>query len=97
MCYTSLQKEPASALRVTLQCTGGTWVDRCKEKATMPEGYIPQRKLPSASSSGSPDFIECAQCCRMVDSVPIKHTISILNVPYTVGPSVDAGEMMMPA
>ena len=40
--------------------------------------YIPQFKVPSASSSGSLSFIVCLKCCRMVDSVPIRHTISIL-------------------
>ena len=30
------------------------------------------------ASSGSLGFIVCVQCCRMVDSVPIWHTISIL-------------------
>ena len=39
---------------------------------------IPQSKVPSASSSGSFGFIVCVQCCRMVDSIPIWHTISIL-------------------
>ena len=63
-----------------------------QEMATLPVEYIPQHKMPSASISGSPDFIECAQCCRMVDSVPVGHTISIQPIP-----SVDAGEMMMPA
>ena len=41
-------------------------------------GYIPQPKVPSASSSGSLGFIVCVKCGRMVDIVPIKHTISIL-------------------
>ena len=53
-------------------------VTRCQEMATLPAGYIPQRKVPEASSSGSLGFIVCVKCCRMVDSVPIRHTISIL-------------------
>ena len=32
-------------------------VTRCREMATLPAGYIPQRKVPSASSSGKLDFI----------------------------------------
>ena len=40
--------------------------------------YIPQWKVQTASSSGSQSFIVCLNCCRMVDSVPIRHTISIL-------------------
>ena len=41
--------------------TGGTrpGVTRCREMATLPAGYITQCKLPSASSSGSLDFIVC--------------------------------------
>ena len=30
---------------------------RCQEMATLPAGYIQQRKVPSASSSGSLSFI----------------------------------------
>ena len=37
-----------------------------------------QRKVRSASSSRSMGCIVCVQCFRMVDSVPIRHTISIL-------------------
>ena len=46
--------------------TWGVWslrgspeVTRCREMATLPAGYIPQRILPLASSSGSLDFIVC--------------------------------------
>ena len=49
--------------------------------ATLPAGYIPQRKVLSANSSVSLGFIVCVQCCRMVDSVP----------------SIGVGEMIMPA
>ena len=38
----------------------------------------PQCKVPLASSSGSLGFIVCVKCSKMVDSVPIWHTISIL-------------------
>ena len=64
--------------------TGGTrgnpGVARCREMATLPAGYIPHRKVPPASDSGSLNliFIVCVQCCRMVDSVPIRHSICIL-------------------
>ena len=63
--------------------------------ATLPAGYILQRRVPSTSSSGSLGFIVFVRCCRMVDNVPIRHNISI--VANTVRPSVDAGEMIMPA
>ena len=59
-------------------CTrGNLGMTRCREMATLPSGFILQRKVPSASSSGSLGFIVCVQCCTMVDSVPIRHTISI--------------------
>ena len=35
--------------------------------ATLPAGYIPQRKVPMASSNGNLDFI--VKCYRIVDSV----------------------------
>jgi hypothetical protein len=63
--------------------------------ATLPAGYIPQPKVPSASSSGSLGFIVCVKCGRIVDSVPIRHTI--YPIANTVRPSVDAGEMITPA
>ena len=47
----------------------------CREMATLPAGYIPQRKVPSAGSSGSLGFIVCVQCCRIVY---LRHIISIL-------------------
>ena len=50
----------------------------CQEMSTLPAGYIPQRKVTLASSSG----LLCIKCCRMVDSV-----LSILV--NTVRPSVD--------
>ena len=65
--------------------------------ATLPVGYILQGKVPSASSSGSLGFIVCVQCCRMVDSVPIRHMYYHYPVANTVRPSVDAGEMITPA
>ena len=51
--------------------------------AFLHKGYILQRKVPSASNSGSLGFIVCLQCCRMVDSAPIRHTIFIL-YPWTM-------------
>ena len=47
-----------------------------------------------STSNGSLGFIVCEQCCRMVDSVPIRHLYPVAN---TVRPSVDAGEMITPA
>ena len=71
---------------------------RCREMATLPAGYIPQRKVSSASISGSLDFIVCVQCCRMVDSVPIRHTLYYLYpIAHTVRRSADMGEMITPA
>jgi hypothetical protein len=65
VCYTSLHSEPASAL--SLPTVGSLWgnpgMARCREMATLPAGYIPQRKLPSDSSSGSLGFIVCQQDC----------------------------------
>ena len=56
---------------------GGGYLDsRCREMATLPAGYIPQCKNPSASSSGSLGFIVCVKCFRMVDSVPILGILS---------------------
>ena len=71
VCYTSLHSEPASALSLPTVWSlwGNPGMARCWEMATLPAGYIPQRKVPSASSSGSLGFIVCVQCCRMVDSV----------------------------
>ena len=62
VCYTSLHSEPASALSLpTVWSTlGNPGVARCQEMATLPAGYIPQRKLPSASSSGSLFHCVCA-------------------------------------
>ena len=51
---------------------------RCQEMSTLPAGYITQHKVPSASSSGSLGITVCVKCFRIVDSVPIRHTISIL-------------------
>ena len=50
--------------------------------ATLPAGYIPQRKLPSASSSGSLDFIVCevlyfATCKRTRHYSPNIYTVPL--------------------
>ena len=80
VCYTSLYSEPASSLSLLTVWShrGIPGVTMCQEMATSPAGYIPQHKVPSASSSRSLDFFVCLQCCRMINSVPIEHTISIL-------------------
>ena len=71
---------------------GEPGVARCQEMATLPVGYIPQHKVPAASSSGSLGFIVCVmKCCTMVDSVPIRHIIAILQ------PIQSDHLMMMPA
>ena len=43
---------------------GNLGMARCREMATLPAWYIPQCKLPSASSSGSLGFIVCV--CSVV-------------------------------
>ena len=65
VCYASLHSELASALD-----WGNLRMARSWEMSTLQAGYIPQRKVTSASSSGSLGFIECLKYCRMVDSVP---------------------------
>ena len=66
VCYTSLHSEPASALSLPTVWSlwGNPGMARCREMATLPAGYIPQRKVSSASSSGSLDFIVCV--CSVV-------------------------------
>ena len=49
---------------------GNPGMARCREMSILSAGYIPHRKVTSASSSGSLGFIVCVKCCRMVDSVP---------------------------
>jgi hypothetical protein len=61
VCYASLHSEPASALSLPTVWSlwGNPGMARCWEMSILPAGYIPQCKVPSASSSGS----------RMVDIV----------------------------
>ena len=72
VCYVSLHSEPVSTLGLPTVWSlwGNPGMARCWEMSTLPAGYIPQRKVTSASSSGSLGFIVCVKCCRMVDSVP---------------------------
>ena len=79
-CYASLHSEPTSVLGLTTVWSlwRKTGMARCQDMSTLPAGYILQRKVPSASSIWSLGFIVSVQCCRLVDSVPIRHTISIL-------------------
>ena len=72
VCYASLHSEPASALSLPTVWSlwGNPGMARCWEMSTLPAGYILQRKVTSASSSGSLGSIVCVKCCRMVDSVP---------------------------
>ena len=58
----------ALSLPIVWSHRGNLGVIRCREMATLPAGYIPQRKVPLANSSGSLVFIVCVKCCRMVDS-----------------------------
>ena len=59
VCYASLHSEPASALGLPTVWSlwGNPGMTRCWEMSTLPTGYIPQRKVTSASSSGSLGFI----------------------------------------
>ena len=75
---------------VTLGDPGGDWVSR----DTLPVGYIPQRKVPSASSSGSLYFIVCEVLCGVVGWLIVYYLYPVAN---SVRPSVDMGEMITPA
>ena len=61
VCYASLHSEPVSALGLPTVWSlwGNPGMARCREMSTLPAGYIPQRKVTSASSSGSLGFIVC--------------------------------------
>ena len=65
VCYASFQWMPASALSLLTVWSqrGNPGVSRCQEMATLPAGYIPQCRVPSASSSGSLGFLLYVQCC----------------------------------
>ena len=45
---------------------GNPGMARCQEMSTLPAGYISQRKVTSASSSGSLGFIVCVKFCMIV-------------------------------
>ena len=49
LCFISMNASVRTELADSMVTPGET---RCREMATLPAGYIPQRKLPSASSSG---------------------------------------------
>ena len=65
VCYALLHCKPAFVLG--LPTVWSHWGDlgmaRCWEMSTLPAGYIPRRKVTSASSSGSLGFIVCVKCC----------------------------------
>ena len=61
---------------------------RCQETSTLHAGYILQRKVTSASSSGSLGFILCVKFCKMVESVP-RWQLHISMLSNTVRPFVD--------
>ena len=65
-----------------------------KKMATLPAGFIQQCKCHRQGAVCY--WISLFMCSVVVDSVPIKHTISILQ-PKTVRQSVDVGEMITPA
>ena len=64
---------------------GNLGLAKCQEMANLPVGYVPKRKVPSASSSGSLGFIVCLKCYKMVDSVQPYYLYPVAN---TVRPSV---------
>ena len=59
LCFISMNASVRTELADSMVTPGNPGVTRCREMATLPAGYIPQCKLPSASSSGSLDFIVC--------------------------------------
>ena len=61
VCYASLQSELAFTLGLLTvwSLLGNLRMARCIEMSTLPAGYIPQRKVPSASSNESLDFNVC--------------------------------------
>ena len=72
---------------------GNPGVARYRDMATLPAGYVPQRKVPWASSSGSLGFI------RMVDRYQLQLVVAYYLYPVanTVRPSVDMVEIITPA
>ena len=88
---TSIHTKLANSM-VTQGEPGGDQVSRdCKYT----EGYIPQCKVPLASSSESLYFIVCEVS---EDGLQCTVVVYYLHpVTYTVRPSVDAGEMIRPA
>ena len=84
--HNSLHSEPASVLSspTVWSPRNNPRLTRCRKMATLPAGYILQPKLPSASSSGK----LYSKTGWMNYLYPIAHI---------VGPSVESGEMIMPA
>ena len=54
--YTVNQRQHWALPKVWL-LWGNPWMARCQEMSTLPEGYIPQCEVTSASSSASLGFI----------------------------------------
>ena len=71
--------EPASALSLPPVWShwGNPGVARCREMATLPAGYIPQSKVPSASSSGS---LQVSLCVWSVVGWLIVYQLGILSL-----------------
>ena len=57
--FISMNASVLTELATVWSHLGNPEVTRCQEMATLPAGYIPQHKVPSASSSGKLDFIVC--------------------------------------
>jgi hypothetical protein len=68
-------------------------VARCQEMATLPAGYIPQCKAPSASSRGLLGFM----CVCSVVGWLIVYQLVILSLSCKSIQSVDVVEMITPA
>ena len=66
MLHFNKRQRPHWACRQYSHDGGTQGLTRCQEMATLPAGCIPQRKVPSASSSGSLGVIVCVQYCRIV-------------------------------
>ena len=59
LCFISINASVRTELADSMVILGEPGVARCHKMATLPAGYIPQCKVPSASSSGSLDFTVC--------------------------------------
>ena len=59
LCFISMNAIVHTELADSMVTLGNSAVTRCREMATLAAGYIPQCKVPLASSSGVLNFIVC--------------------------------------